>query len=195
MAWAFGKVSGSMDALSSREGLKKGEESDASDEHDGGGSFDQSVDFQVSADWLLLLRSKCRRIEMKKSEYECCRRTRCQHHAADSKRFHFGSFAEDPTESSSGGQKKNFFRPKDFNLFSSCRYEKQKRFDISRRFLTRCCAESFEFELSQQAALLLLQHHRQIHSFILMLQQQILRMSRQLVLGRGRRTDLPGPSC
>ena len=201
LAWTFGKVSGSTNALSSHKGLKKGEEGDASNEHDGGGSFDQSVDFQVSADWLLLVRSKYRRIEMKKSEYDCCRRERrggtrgASIDAADSKRFHFGSFAEDPTEDSSGEPKKKILRPKD--IFSLAVTMRSRRDSTSRDI----------FWLDAALNLLNLSFRNKQHcccccccccctigrfdSFILLLSSRfILRMSRQLVLGRGRRTGL-----
>lgn len=49
LACTFGQLPGSTNVFSGREGLKEGEESDASDEHDGGESIDQRVDFQFSA--------------------------------------------------------------------------------------------------------------------------------------------------
>ena len=130
LAWAFGKVSGSTDALSSREGLKKGEESDASDEHDGGGSFDQRIDFQVSAgcSWYGAIAEGWNRRKVN----EGCRRRRCggacgaSIDASDSKRFHL-----DLSRRSAYGRfvgrtkKKDFFRPKD--IFSLAAVMRNRR--------------------------------------------------------------------
>ena len=93
---------------------------------------------------------------------EGCRRRRCggacgaSIDASDSKRFHLDLSRRSYGRFVGRTKKKDVFRPKDIFSLAAAMSEKQKRFDISRHFLPLCCAESFEFELSQQAALLLL---------------------------------------